>query len=166
MCLDTVVTKRQFFKKFGINSINHHPKYPHLLIGFKVVKPTGLGFRPTNFGSRAKVFSIGNWMHEKEMRPDFYSSEKTLYCGASIGGKSKKYRIGFHVLTNLSAAISYAKHFGLHGRHGKILKVYFTDICAYGTQDQCPIIITKEILIPKQIPYGASGRKCKKRITV
>jgi hypothetical protein len=163
MCLDVTFAKKEFFRKFNIK---HHPRYPHLLIGFKIVKPTGLGFRPTNFGNIEKVFPISNWVHETEMRPPFCKLDKTLPSGAAYGKKSTRYKIGFHVLTSLPAAVAYAKHYGLYGRYARIFKVYFTDMCAYGTQDQCPVIISKEIFIPKQTPYGTNGRKCKKRITV
>jgi len=157
MCLDIVITKRQFFEQ---HSISTHPKNHDLKVGWKIVTLKKMGVYPGNQYSTTP-FKIATWMHESSLR-EGSGPQKRLN---SSSGRS--YPIGFHVCINKRSAELFAHDYGfLTSRGGIIIKVYFKDACAYGTQDSSILIITKDMYIPHQIPFGTTGRcrPCKARI--
>jgi hypothetical protein len=157
MCLDNVLTKKKFFEQY---SLKPDPKNPNIKVGWKIITLIKNKAYPGNHDDDIP-FKIGSWMHESSLR------ERCLYYKRLNSSCGKSYPIGFHVCINKKSAELFAQDYGfLTSRGGRIIKVYFKDECAYGIQDSSILIITKDIYIPHQLPFGTTGRcsPCKIRI--
>ena len=154
MCLDQVYKKRDFIKKYKI------AEFPRMdvKVGCKVIIKVKGGYCASRFVKPGAKFSCEQWLHEKDFRKDLWKNVGTI----ETTDLNNRYKIGFHILLSLEDAKTYAARYDLRGNFTRIVKVYFMDACAYGIQDWLPIVVSKKIYIPQQIPYGSTGRKCRK----
>jgi len=157
MCLNQVYKKREFLKNWKFEK---HPKMPGIKVGYKIMIPVNGGYISSQVTIRQNAkCPVGKWVHEKEVRSPWWEYNKTMECCET----NETYRIGFHILLSLGDAMRYAQMYNLFRKNVKIVKVYFKDTCACGVQSNFPVVISKEMWIPRQLPYEVSGEKCKKK---
>jgi len=155
MCLDVVLKNKEFSK---LKKIEKHKKNPELKVGWKAVVIRNGKITPPHLHNVGKYFSTGKWLNEKDFRRDVYSKQ------TKIGSSWNSYRIGFHILTTYRDAESYgiAAHLKFH--KVRLIKVYYKKAIAYGKQNGCYTVISKEMYIPRQTPFTSFGNKCKNRL--
>lgn len=159
MCLNSILTRKEFLKE---TKIIKHKKNKQLCVGWKIIKIKNGKIKPSQFSSVGKYFELGKWINEKDLRPNYVSSEKEKTI--QISQQDKKYRIGFHILITDYEAKTYAHSVNLIDKDYKIVKVYYKKAIAYGIQNACHTVISKEIYIPRQTPFSVYGNRCKKRL--
>lgn len=154
MCLDVVLTRKEFLQR---KSIIKHKKNPELKIGWKVVRLKNGEITSPHFSKNKTPLLIGKWLNEKDFR-------RNAFINANKIGGNNSYRIGFHILHSYDDAESYIRNVSLNFKTTRLVKVYYKKAVAYGKQFGCYTIIAKEMYIPRQTPFTASGNKSRKRL--
>jgi hypothetical protein len=161
MCLSAVLGKREFKKYYA--KIEKHPRVSSIFIGWKIVRLINKGgkIEPYYYPQKGKSFPIAKWINEKNyrMKNDLANDEQTIFVDRSV-----QYKMGFHIFATIEATFDYLRT----NRTGvvnpwpasstRIIKVYYKEVLACGVQNEQPVVVVKNMYIPKQIPYTIKGK--------
>jgi hypothetical protein len=157
MCLREILTKTEF-KKYA--KIEKHSRIPLTYIGWKAVRIRNQ-IKPLYYRQKGKLFPIAKWIDEKEFRMSMSCDDALIRVNTT-----RQYKTGFHIFPNLIAALNFfAEHASIVGENApytKIIKVYYKNAIVYGLQSGEPVIVVKDMYIPKQTPYNFDGKPSKK----
>lgn len=155
MCLDVVLKRKEFLSR---TKIEKHKKNSELKVGWKAVVIRKGKITPPHFYVTGESLSTGKWLNEKDFRRDAYFGE------TKIGTSWNAYKIGFHILATYKDAEQYGIAAHLRFSKVRLVKVYYKKAIAYGKQEGCYTVISKEMYIPRQTPFTSFGNKCKNRL--
>jgi len=149
MCLSDVLGKREF-KKYCAK-IEKHSRFSSIYIGWKIVRLINKGGKiEPYYYPQGKAFPIAKWIDEQDYRMD---DDLLIYVNRNV-----RYKRGFHIYLSLESVFDILKPH----RDTKIIKVYYKEVLVYGLQNQQPVVVVKNMYIPKQIPYTIKGNLGKK----
>jgi len=153
MCLTYVFNKKQTneFTK----TMKENPKIPSTYIGWKIVKIRNEKIKPYFFPVIGKSFPIAKWIDEEDYRPkgDGISTGAAKIIQYWINTRKSSYGKGFHIYPSLEAALSASVQLiynGNESRYAKIIKVYYKNVIACGSQNKQSVVVAKSMYIPKQ----------------
>jgi len=155
MCLSYILGKREFKKYYA--KIEKHPRFSSIYIGWKIVRLINKGNKiEPYYYPQGKLFPIAKWIDEQDYRMD---DDLSIYVSRNV-----RYKRGFHIFLSLEAVFDILKpHTPPYcARDTKIIKVYYKEVLVYGVQNRKPVVVVKNMYIPKQIPYTIKGNLGKK----